>query len=140
MSTAMSATGILAAGTADGHLWIGPGSQKGLAKIRFNKWNGLADGGKRLYTKVANGPIVAMSFSTPTTLTASTLMGSIIQWEVNHESDAILKEVWRKEALGLEKVNALVSNEKKIVIAGFAKDGKGIIEIWDKPAPVKTSS
>jgi hypothetical protein len=36
--------------------------------------------------------------------------------------------------LGLDKADALVSNDTKIAIAGFAKDGKGIIEIWDKPA------
>ncbi|KAF9063815.1 hypothetical protein BDP27DRAFT_1334466 [Rhodocollybia butyracea] len=128
MSTAMSSTGILAAGTADGHLWLGLGGQKGLGKDkikRSKKWNGLSDEEKQVYVKVADGPIVAMSFSAPTTLTASTLMGSIIQWEIT---------------LGLDKVNALVSNDTKIAIAGLTKDGKGIIEIWDKSVPAHTST
>lgn len=75
------------------------------------------------------------SFSSPDILTASTLLGSIIQWNIKSEingQDNIVEELWRKETLELEKVNALVTNDTKIVIGGFAKDGKGIVEIWDK--------
>jgi hypothetical protein len=60
MSMAMSNTGVLAAGTADGHLWIGFGGEKGPAsKKKAKKWEGL-DESKALLIKVAEGPIVAM--------------------------------------------------------------------------------
>jgi hypothetical protein len=59
MSMAMSNTGVLAAGTADGHLWIGFGGEKGSAsKKKAKKWEGL-DESKALLIKVAEGPIVA---------------------------------------------------------------------------------
>jgi len=143
MSTAFSSTGILAAGTADGRLWIGLGGQKTLSKskarAKSRKWNGLKDD-EQVCTKVADGPVVAMSFSSSDILTASTLLGTIIQWRINSEADNIVEELWRKEAPGLEKVNALVTNDTKIVIGGFAKDGKGIIEIWDKRASIQIST
>ena len=64
MSTAMSSTGVMAAGTADGRLWLGfggekrslPGSSK---KKRAKKWEGLRDDDE-LAVKIAEGPIVAM--------------------------------------------------------------------------------
>ena len=64
MSMAMSITGILAAGTADGRLWIGfkgdkaSNSGKG-PKKKSKKWEGL-DEDEALLIKVAEGPIVAM--------------------------------------------------------------------------------
>ncbi|KIK59606.1 hypothetical protein GYMLUDRAFT_169355 [Collybiopsis luxurians FD-317 M1] len=141
MSTAMSANGVLAAGTADGQLWIGFGGQKGLAAKtktkKARKWNGLSDQEKMVCTKVADGPLVAMSFSTTEILTASTLLGTIVQWKINGESSdqaSILEELWKKEVTGMEKVNALVANDTKIIIGGFTKDEKGVIEIWDKRA------
>ncbi|KAJ4487736.1 WD40-repeat-containing domain protein [Lentinula aciculospora] len=146
MSTAFSSTGILAAGTADGNLWIGLGGQKGLSKTRTKrsrKWNGLSDEEKKIFVKVVEGPIVAMSFSSPDILTASTLLGLIIQWRINSEAgngDDIVKEVWRKKAVKLAKVNALVTIDAKIAIGGFSKDGNGVIEIWDRSVPLQTSA
>ncbi|KAJ3801461.1 WD40-repeat-containing domain protein [Lentinula aff. detonsa] len=138
MSTAFSSTGILAAGIADGSLWIGLGGQRGLSKTkpkRTRKWNGLSDAEKRICIKVVEGPIVAMSFSSPDTLIASTLLGSVIQWKINGESmnqENIVEEVWRKQTSALEKVNALITIDSKIAIGGFSKNGKGSIEIWDR--------
>ncbi|KAJ3850747.1 WD40-repeat-containing domain protein [Lentinula lateritia] len=145
LSTAFSSTGILAAGTADGSLWIGLGGQKVISKTktkRYRKWNGLSDEEKQIFIKVVDGPIVAMSFSSPDILTTSTLLGSIAQWRINGETsdrDKNIEELWRKKGIALEKVNALVTNDTKIAIGGFSKDGKGIIEIWDRGAPIETS-
>jgi len=64
MSMAMSTTGVLAAGTADGRLWLGFGGErpstggKGTNK-KTKKWEGLEEN-EALLIKVAEGPIVAM--------------------------------------------------------------------------------
>jgi hypothetical protein len=65
MSMAMSNTGgILAAGAADGRLWIGfkgekaSNSRRG-PKKKLKKWEGL-DKDEALLIEVAEGPIVAM--------------------------------------------------------------------------------
>jgi hypothetical protein len=54
----------MAAGTADGRLWLGFGGEKkpspsGSKKKRTKKWEGLRDEDE-LAIKVAEGPIVAM--------------------------------------------------------------------------------
>jgi hypothetical protein len=65
---AMSNTGVLAAGTADGRLWIGFGGEKSSnpgakgAKKKAKKWEGLGED-ETLLIKVAEGPIVAMYVS-----------------------------------------------------------------------------
>lgn len=61
---AMSSTGVIAAGTADGRLWIGFGGEKGsilgkAPKKKSKKWDGL-DQSEALLIKVAEGPIVAL--------------------------------------------------------------------------------
>ena len=64
MSMAMSSTGVLAAGTADGRIWLGfkgdkaSNSGKG-PKKKSKKWEGLNQD-EALLIKVAEGPIVAM--------------------------------------------------------------------------------
>jgi len=61
MSLAVSTSGVLAAGTADGRLWIGFGGEKipnVASKKKVKKWEGL-DAASTLIIKVAEGPIVA---------------------------------------------------------------------------------
>lgn len=62
----MSSTGVLAAGTADGRLWIGFKGDKASKsnpgkgpKKKSKKWEGL-DEDEALLIKVAEGPVVAM--------------------------------------------------------------------------------
>ena len=64
LSLSMSASGLIAAGTADGRVWIGGGGEKrsGVAsgkKKRNRKWEGLKDD-EAFTTKIAEGPVVAV--------------------------------------------------------------------------------
>lgn len=64
MSAAIATTGIMAAGTADGRLWLGFGGEKtsetkSSKKKRTRKWDGFNPDDEHL-AKVAEGPIVAM--------------------------------------------------------------------------------
>ena len=66
MCMAISSTGVLAAGTADGRLWIGFGGEKlpnstvaKSSKKKAKKWDGLNED-EALLIKVAEGPVVAM--------------------------------------------------------------------------------
>ncbi|KAJ3509300.1 hypothetical protein NLJ89_g5297 [Agrocybe chaxingu] len=135
MSMAMSCSGVIAAGTADGRLFIGFGGERNLTtkgpKKKAKKYEGL-DEDETLLIKVAEGPIVAMAFSESRTLTVSTLMGILTQYNLIYEDagSVVLQQVWQKESPGLEKVNALVADEKRLIVAGFAKDGRGAIEVW----------
>ncbi|THU85646.1 WD40 repeat-like protein [Dendrothele bispora CBS 962.96] len=136
MCTAISSCGLFAAGTGDGRLWMGFGGEKkpsSAPKKKTRKWNGL-DREEEVLLKVVDGPIVAMAFSEENVLTVSTLLGTLAQFclERNDKGAGEAKELWRAEAKITEKVNALVVNDTKIVIGGFDKDGKGIIEIWEK--------
>ena len=64
MSLAVSSTGVIAAGTADGRLLIGFGGEKGSTtdaktKKKAKRWNGF-DQDESLLIKVAEGPIVTL--------------------------------------------------------------------------------
>ncbi|TFY57986.1 hypothetical protein EVJ58_g6692 [Rhodofomes roseus] len=63
LSTAITSTGMFAAGTANGMLFIGTGGEKcpdgHVKKKRRRKWEGLVDT-EGTWTKVAEGPVVAM--------------------------------------------------------------------------------
>ncbi|KAF9479303.1 WD40 repeat-like protein [Pholiota conissans] len=143
MSMAMSSTGVLAAGTADGHLWIGFGGEKGSAsKKKAKKWEGL-DENKALLIKVAEGPIVAVAFSDPRKLAISTLMGVITNYQINYDEEAgsvVLQQLWQHESTGVEKVNALLADDKRIIIGGIGKKGRGIIEIWKQEVPATSEA
>ncbi|PPQ87974.1 hypothetical protein CVT25_001053 [Psilocybe cyanescens] len=143
MSMAMSDTGILAAGIADGRLWIGFGGEKVVnsgtkaPKKRVKKWEGL-DEDQTLLIKVAEGPIVAMAFSESRKLTISTLMGVITQYRLIYDEvqgSVVLQQLWQRESTGLEKVNALVADDKRIIVGGFSAKGRGLIEIWKETPP-----
>ncbi|TFK42297.1 WD40-repeat-containing domain protein [Crucibulum laeve] len=140
MAMAMSPVGVLAAGTADGRLWIGFGGEKASADKKKKKtriWEGLKRE-EALLIKVAEGPIVALTFTDPRTLIISTLMGLLTQYQLVYdetEGSVILKQIWKKESTGIEKVNTLLADDKRLVVGGFAANGKGVIEIWKQEAP-----
>lgn len=139
MSTAMSSTGVMAAGTADGRLWLGFGGEKrpssGLSKKkRTKKWEGLRDDDE-LAVKIAEGPIVAMAFDDSGILTISTLLGVMTRYNPIYdpvEGSIELDKLWQKETESIKKVNALVVDEKRIIIGGLTEDGNGVFEIWKR--------
>ncbi len=62
-------------------------------------------------------------------------MGVLTLYNLNYNADegsAILQQIFQEESRGISKVNALVADDKRVVLAGLAEDGKGIIEIWKK--------
>ena len=70
LCTAISSTGILAAGTADGRLWIGMGGEKGPVstgsrgggggkKKKARKWEGLR-AEAAFEERIAEGPVVGV--------------------------------------------------------------------------------
>lgn len=80
------------------------------------------------------------AFSEARKLTTSTLMGVISQYRVNYDDKAgsvVLQQLWQQESTGMEKVNALVADEKRIIVGGFNKKQRGRIEIW-KLEPLAT--
>jgi hypothetical protein len=41
-----------------------------------------------------------------------------------------IKKLWREETRIVKKVNALVVDEKRVIVGGLTGDGKGAFEIW----------
>ncbi|KAK0468195.1 WD40-repeat-containing domain protein [Desarmillaria tabescens] len=87
LCTALSATGVIAAGTADGHIWLGHGGMKVPSKgKKSRKWNGL-DAEKASLHKLADGPVVALTFCDSNTLIFSTLLGNVTELRVNPDKE-----------------------------------------------------
>jgi len=86
--------------------------------------------------KIAEGPIVAMAFSDPSTLTVSTLLGSIKQYRIVRQENQELQlvKIWEGQT-GIGKVNALIIDDRRFVVAGLTDNAKGIIEIWNREGP-----
>ncbi|KAF8912110.1 WD40-repeat-containing domain protein [Gymnopilus junonius] len=135
LSTAMSATGVLAAGTADGRLFVGFGGEKSSvkgSKKKSKKWEGLEED-ETVLVKVAEGPIVAMAFADSRRLITSTLLGVITEYHIFYdqaEASVVIQQSWQQDSPGLTKVNALIADDKRIIVGGFSGKGRGVIEIW----------
>ena len=72
-------------------------------------------------------------------MTISTLLGNLTQYHLiydEEEGSVVLQQLWKNESLGLEKANALIVDEKRIIVGGFSADGRGIIEIWKQNVPI----
>ncbi|KAJ7219435.1 WD40-repeat-containing domain protein [Mycena pura] len=138
MSAAIASGGTMAAGTADGRLWLGFGGDKGgltasaAKKKRSRKWEGLNSEDEHI-EKVAEGPVVAMAFSAVSVLTLSTLLGNVSQYQIFPQVNQKMQlvKIWEGKS-GVTKVNSLAVDKERIVIAGLTGHAKGIIEIWSK--------
>lgn len=66
-------------------------------------------------------------------------MGTMMQFKLEREEDndgAEVVKIWENTTKTVEKVNALVmdSNSGRIIVGGLSKEGKGVLEIWDRKA------
>ncbi|KAF9447263.1 WD40 repeat-like protein [Macrolepiota fuliginosa MF-IS2] len=135
MSLAVAPNGIVAAGTADGKLWLGFGGEKtpsASKNKKKTKWGGLELDLASIIS-VAEAPIVAVAFHSPTRLTVSTLKGAITHYKLIYGNDSnavIYQALWHQQCNNMIKVNALVVDEKRVIIGGFDEAGKGVIDIW----------
>ena len=58
------------------------------------------------------------------------MLGVITQYELLYDSQAndgraILKQLWQGNVTSMEKVNTMLVDERRIVVGGLKKDGKG---------------
>ncbi|KAH7906370.1 WD40-repeat-containing domain protein [Hygrophoropsis aurantiaca] len=139
LSMSISPSGIIAAGTADGRVWIGTGGEKSSGgstgqKKKRRKWEGLKHD-EGLAVDVAEGPVVATVFIGPRSFLTCTLLGKVTQHEIcgsSEENNLSLTTSWTKTVEHTVKVNALIAVDEWIIIGGFGKDGKGVTECWIK--------
>jgi len=128
----VSSTGTIAVGTADGHLWIGLGGDKGLSVKKARKWGGLRED-MSLSKKIADGPVVALAFLDSKTIVTSTLLGSIYRHTLSTKGNT---EDWTIESIAvapvrfIAKVNALAAHGDNVAVGGFRADGKGTVEVY----------
>lgn len=66
-------------------------------------------------------------------MTLSTLKGAITHYNLIYGNDTgavVYQAVWHRQCENMIKVNALIVDEKRIVVGGFDESGKGVIDIW----------
>ncbi|KAI0362404.1 WD40 repeat-like protein [Trametes cingulata] len=142
LSISISSTGLLAASTADGRVWLGgggekrPASSQGGKKKRSRKWEGLKEEEGR-WLQVAEGPVVSTAFRDQKRLLTCSLLGVVSAYEISRDAQGTLQaeKMWNARASSLVKVNALAVSNSWVIVGGFGKDGKGIVEAWHDPLP-----
>ena len=153
ISLSISPTGIVAAGTADGRLYIGTSGEKsseasGDRQRRQRIWKGLKMDG-RIIVDVAEGPIVGLyvhrhnllrdiynicrAFTEPRELLACTLLGKVTQYRICGSATGgtlKLEPRWTGESKNSYKINSIAFSGESITVGGFQKDGTGVIDVW----------
>jgi hypothetical protein len=79
------------------------------------------------------------AFSGPSTLIICTLLGKVTQYHVAQEEARRAsppEQEWSMNTKTVSKVNAMVVNERWIIIGGLCKEGKGVIEVWNRVTDV----
>jgi hypothetical protein len=68
-------------------------------------------------------------------------MGTVTQYQlVLTESNQLnLEKLWQREPSNSMKTNALVVDERRIVVCGLQSDGSGIIETWEREREMTSS-
>ncbi|KAL4246103.1 WD40-repeat-containing domain superfamily protein [Abortiporus biennis] len=134
LSLALSPCGLIAAGTADGRIWLGAGGDKATnapKRKKGRKWEGLQES-EGTWIQVADGPIVAAAFTGETTLIISTLLGRLVCYSVSYDNEGhlVANERWQSAVEAINKVNAIAVNQGSLVVGGLDEFGKGIAEVW----------
>ncbi|KAI6099904.1 WD40-repeat-containing domain protein [Pisolithus croceorrhizus] len=139
LSLGISPSGVLAAGTADGRIYVGTsgeisGDAGGARRNRRRKWEGLRSDG-RILVEVAQGPVTALAFTSPREFLTCSLLGSVSSHGICGpvgNTGLTVRSVWNRNVEDIFKVNAMVVCGNLLVLGGFQKDGTGIIEIWEE--------
>ncbi|PIL24234.1 hypothetical protein GSI_13987 [Ganoderma sinense ZZ0214-1] len=132
-SLSMSTTGLIVIGTADGRVWLGGGGEKRPdgKKKRSRKWDGLRED-DGIWLQVADGPVVSAAFTHANRFLTCSLLGVLAEYSISRDSDGKLSATknWNASTKALEKVNAMAVDHSRIMVGGFTKDGKGVVEVW----------
>ncbi|KAF8485608.1 hypothetical protein JB92DRAFT_2760665, partial [Gautieria morchelliformis] len=130
LSISVAQTGLMACGHANGCIWHGSGREKALSREANSharqkkrcKWEGLcADDG--CYFKTAEGPVVALGFSSSRRLFSLTWLGELALHEV--EVGHIQRTICTTESPGLVKANALAVHGSQVVVGGIGPENAG---------------
>lgn len=78
--------------------------------------------------------MICRAFINARVLVASSLMGVTMLYRLvlEQENELKLTKLWERNVAESIKVNALITDEKRVVTGGLQPDGTGIIEIWQK--------
>ncbi|KAH8116886.1 WD40 repeat-like protein [Phellopilus nigrolimitatus] len=143
-SLAVSTQGIIAAGTADGRIWIGLGGEKQASgsskkKKKSRKWGGLSEG-DGFFTKMDENLVAALHFVAPDQLISCSLHGKLAfhrlvrSGNANSESPrGGLKTTWTIQTSSCSKVDMLSYDAhcRRFAVSGLHKDQKhGTLELW----------
>jgi hypothetical protein len=66
-------------------------------------------------------------------------MGVITYYQLNYDEEGgsvVLQQLWHHESKNVQKVNALLADDKRIIVGGFGKNDRGIIEVWKQEVRV----
>ncbi|EJF66094.1 hypothetical protein DICSQDRAFT_97887 [Dichomitus squalens LYAD-421 SS1] len=133
LSLSVGPSGLFVVSTADGRAWVGGGGEKrsDRKKKRPRRWEGLKED-DGLWLQVADGPIVGAAFTHDDRFLTCSLLGSLAEYTLSRGADGKLRaeQRWSASTQSLEKVNAIAGSQSRVAVAGFGKDGKGVIEIW----------
>jgi len=136
LATSLSPTGLLAASTADGRVWLGGGGEKrptstsAVKNKRSRKWEGLRED-EGLWLQTADGPVVALTFAQEPLLVSCSLLGKVSAHSVSRKANGQLEaeRQWTFETTNVAKVNAMVTQGDWLIIGGFGQDEKGVVEV-----------
>lgn len=148
-SLAISSSGGIAAGTADGRIWVGLGGEKNPSqnlnankgkKKRARKWGGLSEE-EGFETKIGEGMVTGLTFTSPNTLVSCSLNGKIIVHELVHPNPQAeegmraggLRKTSEATAENCVKVDVLAYSilHNRLAVGGIHTDTrKGVFELW----------
>ncbi|KAG1771706.1 hypothetical protein EDD22DRAFT_976708 [Suillus occidentalis] len=128
LSSAVSPSGILAVGTADGRVWKISGVSSGTSvKKKRRKWEGLKQD-EAFTADVGHGPIVALyDIHRASHTFTSTLMGKVTLHEIGGptaDGKLDISPQWTKRTADVNKVNAIIATEGLIIIGGLSESGR----------------